>query len=249
MWPSMQLKAKPKRESYTRGHRSQGSIDRATRDGITTAMEAAIPVSITSVDTGPSKEPDYSLEKEKQKLQAWLDSDDDPWPKRPTEPGKVPDDGSSNSNPNPARATFDDDFTEFVSAPVNPNVEVNTNPHKEHVSDDDEDEDKFHFEDEDSGYKELFDDGMPTNEEILLTSQRIFGPALAESGKKGEPGELDDAGELDEDDLGEFDLGSIMGALQNMKDEIAAMTDEDAKRRAAATVALGLVWGLEGGRR
>lgn len=50
--------------------------------------------------------------------------------------------------------------------------------------------------------------------------------------------------EDDEFDLGAFDLSRVLGALQGMKEEIAGMTDEDERRKAAARVALGLVYGL-----
>lgn len=52
--------------------------------------------------------------------------------------------------------------------------------------------------------------------------------------------------EEDDDDfeLGAFDLSRVLGALQGMKEEIAGMTDEDERRKAAARVALGLVYGL-----
>lgn len=242
MWPSMQLKTKPKRASYARGHRSQNSIDRGAKETTTTGT--------TDVGSGDI-DPKYNLEKEKQQLEAWLDSDD-PWPKRnPQDKPKADGDNQGDpSLPNPKLPdAFDDDFTEFVSAPANsaphktiPDPLVDSDPQASS-----DEEEKFHFDDEDE-YKELFDEEMPTSEEIMLTSQRIFGPAYA-SREKAEP-KLNEVGEGDEDeeDPGEFDLGSIMGALQNMKDEIAGITDEDAKRRAAATVALGLVWGLEGGR-
>ncbi|KAG8799487.1 hypothetical protein FRC17_007129, partial [Serendipita sp. 399] len=93
---------------------------------------------------------------------------------------------------------------------------------------------------------ELLDEGMPSTEEILQTSQRIFGRSFASredpaAGGEGEEGDKDE-------DPGDFDLGSIMGALQNMKEEIAGISNEEEKRKAAARVALGLVWGLEGGR-
>ena len=44
-----------------------------------------------------------------------------------------------------------------------------------------------------------------------------------------------------------FDLSRVFSALQGMKDEIAGMEDEDERRRAAARVALGLVYGLGAG--
>lgn len=42
-----------------------------------------------------------------------------------------------------------------------------------------------------------------------------------------------------------FDLSRVFNALQGMKAEIAGMEDEEERRRAAARVALGLVYGLE----
>ncbi|PIL22815.1 hypothetical protein GSI_15510 [Ganoderma sinense ZZ0214-1] len=53
---------------------------------------------------------------------------------------------------------------------------------------------------------------------------------------------------LDPEDADEsfaaFDLSRVFSALQGMKDEIAGMENEDERRRAAARVALGLVYGL-----
>jgi len=160
--------------------------------------------------------------------------------------------GSGDPWPQPTATTtafsgFDDDFADFVSAPSPGATGESTSPSKETtiapvessaavVADDDHEEVGFHTT-EDEDYKELLDEDMPSTNEILLTSQRIFGQSLAA------PEEGEDDGEM-----GEFDLGSIMGALQSMKEEIAGMTNEEEKRKAAARVALGLVWGLEGGR-
>ncbi|KAI0693430.1 hypothetical protein C8T65DRAFT_667998 [Cerioporus squamosus] len=44
-----------------------------------------------------------------------------------------------------------------------------------------------------------------------------------------------------------FDLSRVFSALQGMKEEIAGMENEDERRRAAARVALGLVYGLGAG--
>ena len=141
---------------------------------------------------------------------------------------------------------FDDDFADFVSAPA-PANETSTQPSTEPVlpasktsdsePEEPQEEVEFHTA-EDEDYKELLDEDMPSTDEILLTSQRIFGQSLA-----APDDEAEGAGEG-----GEFDLGSIMGALQSMKEEIAGITNEEEKRKAAARVALGLVWGLEGGR-
>ncbi|RPD62734.1 hypothetical protein L226DRAFT_532275 [Lentinus tigrinus ALCF2SS1-7] len=53
-------------------------------------------------------------------------------------------------------------------------------------------------------------------------------------------------GEADES-FAAFDLSRVFSALQGMKEEIAGMGNEDERRRAAARVALGLVYGLSGG--
>jgi len=45
--------------------------------------------------------------------------------------------------------------------------------------------------------------------------------------------------------MGNFDLSRVLNALQTMKEEISGMDDEDARRKAAARAALGLVYGLE----
>jgi hypothetical protein len=46
--------------------------------------------------------------------------------------------------------------------------------------------------------------------------------------------------------MASLDLGSVVTALEGMKAEIAGMTDDGERRKAAARVALGLVYGLEG---
>ena len=57
---------------------------------------------------------------------------------------------------------------------------------------------------------------------------------------------FDSFGNSEDDDfeLGAFDLSRVLSALQGMKEEIAGMSDEDERRKAAARVALGLVYGL-----
>ena len=53
-------------------------------------------------------------------------------------------------------------------------------------------------------------------------------------------------GEADES-FAAFDLSRVFSSLQGMKEEIAGMENEDERRRAAARVALGLVYGLGAG--
>jgi hypothetical protein len=106
------------------------------------------------------------------------------------------------------------------------------------------------------------DDSMPTEQEIRETSLRIFGtPVLsrlhmqradaptpeAEIAGDSLAPEHFTSGVDDPYDMESFDLTKVLGALQQFKSEIAGMDNEDERRKAAAKVALGLVYGLEGG--
>jgi hypothetical protein len=110
------------------------------------------------------------------------------------------------------------------------------------------------------------DDDIPSKAEIAETSRTIFGPfplslsPMEEQGSQslqthtavspivsagtpqGVPDEELDP-EMTDADPGQFDLQSVLGALQGLKEEIAGMPDNE-RRRAAARVALGLVYGL-----
>lgn len=102
------------------------------------------------------------------------------------------------------------------------------------------------FGDEEPVYESLDDDGdsededLPTKEEIRETSGQIFGKVIA-----GAP--LVDTSMADDSDgeVGPFDLSQVMNVLQEMKSEISGMDSEEERRKAAARVALGLVYGLE----
>lgn len=125
-------------------------------------------------------------------------------------------------------------------------------------------------EDEDEDKNEDSDVELPSKVEIAETSRRIFGtapittfptdtgPATAEyqssqtnflsakdssfsSLMENRGGENEDAG------LGRFDLQGILNALQGLKEEIGGMADDKQRRKAAARVALGLVYGLDAG--
>lgn len=104
---------------------------------------------------------------------------------------------------------------------------------------------------------------MPSRLEIAETSRRIFGimpashspaqergdgtlQALTAFGgvpSQSYPGEELDV-EMTDINLERFDLQSVLGSLQGLKEEIAGMPDKE-RRRAAARVALGLAYGLD----
>ncbi|KAF9221657.1 hypothetical protein BS17DRAFT_259037 [Gyrodon lividus] len=110
------------------------------------------------------------------------------------------------------------------------------------------------------------DEDMPSKAEIAETSRAIFcslpcslspteergsqsvqtqATVSSTSGSGTSQGRTDkelDA-EMTDGDPERFDLQSVLGALQGLKEEIAGMPDKE-RRRAAARVALGLVYGL-----
>ncbi|KAG1822828.1 uncharacterized protein BJ212DRAFT_830260 [Suillus subaureus] len=110
---------------------------------------------------------------------------------------------------------------------------------------------------EESHEREDSSDEMPSNAEIAATSKRIFGATpLTFSSTDGNgtcslqenlsvPSEVE-AVDPSEADLERFDLQRMLSALQGLKEEIAGMSDSQERKRAAARVALGLVYGLDG---
>ena len=104
------------------------------------------------------------------------------------------------------------------------------------------------FGDEEALYESLDDEGdsedddLPTKEEIRETSGKIFGKVV--TGAPLVETSMADDSEGDER-VAPFDLSQVMSVLQEMKSDIAGMADEEERRRAAARVALGLVYGLE----
>ncbi|KAL1727168.1 hypothetical protein EV714DRAFT_217876 [Schizophyllum commune] len=110
------------------------------------------------------------------------------------------------------------------------------------------------------------DEGLPSQAEIREASARIFGaPHASSSSAGGAPSSTApdttsapsdppttaphplpvDQDDPDDYEMAPFDLSRVMSALQGMKEEIAGMENEDERRKAAAKVALGLVYGLE----
>jgi len=125
-------------------------------------------------------------------LEKWLDSDNT-GPTfaaiKPYMSTMFPDSRSSNNRPHNL-AGFDDDFSDFVLAPA-PAPETTYTTSKgligEVDSETSRDQDPNDPEDE-----LLSDDFLPTDQEILITSHRIFGPRLpsqrASSSKSGPKG-------------------------------------------------------------
>ena len=108
------------------------------------------------------------------------------------------------------------------------------------------------------------DDNVPTQDEIQATSSRIFGfdTTMAEADPGSSLGlrssgsiplpdtfsfdsELDTVEDNDPYEMAHFDLSKVVGTLEEMKAEIGRMEDDHERRKAAARVALGLVYGLE----
>jgi hypothetical protein len=115
------------------------------------------------------------------------------------------------------------------------------------------------FGDHRAGDEDIDDVDLPSEAEIQATSTRIFGSALLSptSAKRTSPARpaqtvphkpssaSSHPGDDDDYEVENFDLSRVLGALQNIKQEISGMEDEDERRRAAARAALGVVYGLE----
>lgn len=210
--------------------------------------------------------------------QAWIHPDiegiPDSWAGVPTPTLRTP----GNGDP---EVGFEDDFTEFVGAPVDV-----VYPHQERLR-------PHHT---GTSYQSLTsmeglgtggddcdnDPDLPSQAEIEATSRKIFGNSVLDppnpshhlhpSGSSATQSHVSSShlsvpgpspallmtpdspfssfGHDNEDvddgfELGAFDLSRVLSALQGMKEEIAGMSDEGARRKAAARVALGLVYGLQ----
>lgn len=155
---------------------------------------------------------------------------------------------------------FEDDFTEFVGAPMDHELrrpESNSTtkgPSFAYVSLDSE-----------LDILEGDDTDLPSQNEIQAATRRLFGSTsshlpsstseskqqylsatnISDLGASPAPS-TSTLGDDDDFEFSKFDLSRVLGALQVMKEEISEMTDDTERRRAAARVALGLVYGLQG---
>ena len=90
-------------------------------------------------------------------------------------------------------------------------------------------------------------DTTPTKEPTLNTQTASVQPPPQPPASADSSVDLSFDPEDVDESFAAFDLSRVFSALQGMKDEIAGMEDEDERRRAAARVALGLVYGLSAG--
>ena len=244
MWASMQ--------QHPPGHKAAPKLNTLTKPSLEN------PDSLENLEWTQFSTDEFHAEKIA--LEKWLDSDDT-GPivapvKLPT--SKMLLDSSSTSSQPRTPAGFDDDFSDFVSA-SSPAPAITDTTSKsligEVIPETEYDQDGTELEDDLFG-----DDFFPTGQEILITSHQIFGPLLpsqrASSSRaarvddegRHDEGEGEDEDESESDTLqdADFDLSRIMGALQGLKEEISGIEDEEAKRKMAAKVAMGLLYGLEG---
>lgn len=245
MWPSMQQQplGSPKRKARPKPK----TVSKPSLEG---------PNSLENIEWTQFSTDEFQAEKIA--LEKWLDSDDFSSTATPVKPPTstiLPKSSCSNDQPHdPAR--FDDDFSDFVSAPALVPETTNTtskNPISEVISE------TGCTQDHDDPEDDLFsDDFFPTDREILMTSHRIFGPHLpsqragsSRSARGDDEGRSHEDEDEDEDEGnasgdGDFDLSRITGALQGLKEEISGIENEEVRRRMAARVAMGLLYGLEG---
>ncbi|GBE83120.1 hypothetical protein SCP_0501670 [Sparassis crispa] len=280
MWPSLV------QSDSTRQRRSRArelldwARDEEEDDGLRALISDA-GASEHAQTSSPRNERKSRMQREMEELERWLDEADEDratghaaawgasehamWSDRPLEVATP-----TIVTPTAEEYGFDDDFTEFVSAPPRQLSDVYdsrglvpmdtgasyrslasgsdiSNGHYESIDQDDYENDP----------------DLPSHAEIAETSRRIFGspavsslpgtsPNLRRGASTGSSADEDHPFEHDADDdefeMSPFDLSRVLGALHNMKEEIAGMQNEDERRRAAARVALGLVYGLQADR-
>ncbi|KAG6890597.1 hypothetical protein C0995_006573 [Termitomyces sp. Mi166 len=296
MWPSMKTTSEVDTRSPQTQEHERALLDWAniSQDNSLSAVEE-----MTSISGKQISARTKAMKREMEELARWLEEDDalrhDPW-KSAVSTGEMSmsptamEHGGKSFGAAGEKFGFDDDFTVFVSAPALDATEISgrstpdapidglspTGPHAGSlyrtlgsVSD---------FGGSEDGKDDDIDDELPSKEEIMATSSRIFGtskfplpPAVETRTNRvktsitpeGKSSVTAAAKALSDDDLDTFatenfgadgdgsydmepfDLSKVLGALQEMKAEIANIEDEGERRRAAARVALGLVYGLE----
>ncbi|TCD66606.1 hypothetical protein EIP91_001115 [Steccherinum ochraceum] len=307
MWPTL-VQAGPSR---SRKSRAMELLDWAREEEEDDGLKALVSppynpddhVEESSSQTRTTQEPHHKksrMQREMDELQKWLEEEDHAlthrhkqddheawthadWTDMPTTP-------TINAPFGAEDLGFEDDFTDFVGAPVEVHYGGTGAPKAERLipmrtgasyqslaSFDDHSFSASHTSVADTED----DDELPSRNEIEETSRRIFGhipsplstlqvPPQPRSSRNldspanfptslpspaSQPHDIPfdtpdssfapDDDDDDEYEMGAFDLSRVLSALQGMKEEISSMGDEDERRKAAARVALGLVYGLQ----
>ena len=233
-------------------------------------------LSTPTVETKPKTS---RMQKEMDEFQRWLEEDEsqrvneDPWARRGQLEFENPSAVVSFSDAKTPTATtfvgsesgfaggghgFEDDFTDFIGAPVDHEPRgPESNPTKKP---------SFAYMSLGSEFDVLEgeDTELPSQNEIQATTRRLFGSSpshfptstsvssqqflsgttVSDLGASPAPSTTT-LGDDDDSEFSQFDLSRVFSALQVMKEEISEITDDSERRRAAARVALGLVYGLQ----
>lgn len=261
MWPTMNQSA----TTSNRKSRARELLDWAQEeeadDGLRALLQAESEQGDDDDDDDKSSRRKSRMQKEMDEFQRWLEEDEnqrahqDPWVRR-DELGTP----FADSFPTPTAPTFnfqeqpngfEDDFNEFVGAPMGLDsdfsqesssrlVPMHTGTSYMSLGSDFSGDFSRGADDQVPSADE---EELPSHKEVEETSKRIFGSTFpSETSPSNQPFENLDH---DEPEFSEFDLSRVFSALQGMKDEISGIGDDEARRKAAARVALGLVYGLQ----
>lgn len=162
------------------------------------------------------------LQKEMDELERWLEEDvpGDATQGDPWGPEALSAFSSKDHYISRVTSGFDDDFGAFFSG-------GSSSPRRP----DSDFADAHPFAHLDDGGDE--EDDLPSRNEIESAASRIFQSGSTHNREQ-------------DGDAPAFDLSRILSALQGMKEEVSGIEDIAERRKAAAKVALGIVYGLEG---
>ena len=290
MWPSM-VQPSSSQPGSKRKSRARELLDWAREEEYDDGLRALVqsPIDETEGDTdNPSSSANVSsssqmklktsrMQKEMDDFQRWLEEDEsqrvneDPWACRDEFGSPVTTEFLSGA-PTPTAATFigsgtgfgggdhgfEDDFTDFVGAPMD------HEPRRAEPSLTKKPSFAYMSLDSDFDMLEGNNTDLPSQEEIQVTTRRLFGSTsshlptstseskqqylsatnVSDLGASPAPS-TSTLGDDDDTEFSQFDLSRVFSTLQVMKEEISEITDDAERRRAAARVALGLGYGLQ----
>ncbi|KZS92176.1 hypothetical protein SISNIDRAFT_486710 [Sistotremastrum niveocremeum HHB9708] len=163
-----------------------------------------------------------AMRREREAFEKWLDVDNE---EIIGFPGVMESNDPALPSPGPSQPGFDDDFSDFIQASHGAEPSFPLSPTSSmFASASSSTRDPNEVGENEDG--DLFDDDMPSASEIDSTMRQIFGRSAGMG-----------------DDV---DFAHILSALQAMKEEVSGLPTEAERRKAAARVALGLVYGLDG---